>query len=466
MPTGDTIWEEVLRDTYIPSVLVLLLGSVVHVALTTLITAATRTAAPFRKTLQRWSRALWLLQQSAFVLVSPTRDSASETSVSPRSPRERHRASLSAAAEATSASQPLLGLGRTHGAYGSMWARGRVKGKVEAPHAEEREPMHLGSTSFFRDLDASQSLTWDRDELGLPSSMELASPVFAEVLQQSCENVRLESQRLILPFNKAFMILSACKCFVMVVWVHYHFVDIVGGWRRLCVCGVGNIMAGAVTPVLCYALTYLLPVDGTPGPLASSAISAEETKDSVFIVQLLLQISRVELDDLPTVLVQGTAFVVFTAVFLPVVITLGFVGAVAYLWLLVLVWGLWLIGWRWYYSYSPALSESLVSTLHHKALAKNKRSVSSRTVAFVGSLSEFGKAFAVKAFTLWLLQWSIQTTLLLSLGLMETERSLTWSLYITNLAEVCRVQWRWFQPSAWPSMSSFARACFLSALFF
>ncbi|RNF17569.1 uncharacterized protein Tco025E_04760, partial [Trypanosoma conorhini] len=150
-------------------------------------------------------------------------------------------------------------------------------------------------------------------------------------LLDSFQSVRLEAQRMVFVYSPTYMIVASAKSLVMLVVLQYHF-DYEGGWNRLVVCSAANVMGGLLTPVLEYAARWLLPLDHECGGLGV-VVEPEEPTDSVLIVEVLGHISRLELEDLGTVLIQGSAFIVFGAVLLPALLVFCLTGMASFLWL-------------------------------------------------------------------------------------------------------------------------------------
>lgn len=265
------------------------------------------------------------------------------------------------------------------------------------------------------------------------------APVVAEALTNTMEAVRLVSQRIVFEFHPNYIIVCAGKAFAMLVYIQYHFGSIDGGWRRFCVCGAANIFSGLLTPVWEYIMLWLLPLDlDRANPVVVK--EEEERADSVFIVELLLRIGSLELDDLPTVLMQGSSFVAFSAVLVPLLGFFCVVGWVRFLWIYAPIWVVYVMLRHVYYKGAGSLPSST---------ARN-------TAAVVGMSSELLKAFLMKALTLFVLLFTVQSGFLLGLAWMEA-LSYDYSLeYITKHEVHLRL-------SAFAT--PFQRACLLSQLF-
>ncbi|KPI88014.1 hypothetical protein ABL78_2890 [Leptomonas seymouri] len=228
------------------------------------------------------------------------------------------------------------------------------------------------------------------------------APVVAEALTNTMEAVRLESQRLIFRFHPYYIIMCSMKAFAMLLYVQYHFDSIEGGWQRFCVCGAANIFSGLLTPVWEYFNVLLLPLD--PDRAQPAVVKVDEEKaDSVFIVELLFRISSLELDDLPTVLTQGSSFVAFSAVLVPLLMVFCVPGFVRYCWMYAPLWSLYAVVRHLYYRGAGALPSST---------ARN-------AAAVVGLTTEMVKAFMMKTFTFFVVLVTVQSTFLLGLAWAE-----------------------------------------------
>ncbi|KAK7201792.1 hypothetical protein NESM_000245600 [Novymonas esmeraldas] len=229
------------------------------------------------------------------------------------------------------------------------------------------------------------------------------APVVAEALTNTMEAVRLESQRVIFEFHPYYIILCAAKAFVMLIYIQYHFGNIAGGWRRFCVCGAANIFSGLLTPVWEYAVMLLLPLDLDRDTAVVVVKEEEEKADSVFIVELLLRIGSLELDDLPTVLMQGSSFVVCAAVLIPLLGAFCVAAAVRYLWIYVPLWLVYMVVRHVYYTGAGSLPSPTTRN----------------TAAVVGMTNEMLKAFLMKSLTLFVLLFTVQSSFLLGLAWAE-----------------------------------------------
>ncbi|RNE95205.1 uncharacterized protein Tco025E_10121, partial [Trypanosoma conorhini] len=165
---------------------------------------------------------------------------------------------------------------------------------------------------------------------GVVDPPSLPAKVLDNALLDSFQSVRLEAQRMVFVYSPTYMIVASAKSLVMLVVLQYHF-DYEGGWNRLVVCSAANVMGGLLTPVLEYAARWLLPLDHECGGLGV-VVEPEEPTDSVLIVEVLGHISRLELEDLGTVLIQGSAFIVFGAVLLPALLVFCLTGMASFLW--------------------------------------------------------------------------------------------------------------------------------------
>ncbi|KEG07324.1 hypothetical protein DQ04_10171000 [Trypanosoma grayi] len=270
-----------------------------------------------------------------------------------------------------------------------------------------------------------------------PETLADASPVVPasvvnEALLDSLHCVRLEAQRMVFVYNPTYMIIATAKSLTMLVVLQYHF-DQKGGWDRLVVCSAANLMSGLLTPILEYGAGLLLPLDRDHREKAV-AVEAEEPKDSVLIVEILVRIGRLELDDLETVLIQGSTFIVFGAVLLPAAIVFCVVGFAAFMWVFAPFW----------------LCYMLVRYLYYRCGGVAAQRAAGRPQdVLLTPAGEFAKAALLKVLTLFLLQWAVQCSFLFGLVLLqggwysealqlEAEHQL-WGSY--NLAKMDKFQW-------------------------
>lgn len=271
-----------------------------------------------------------------------------------------------------------------------------------------------------------------------PSSVP--APVVAEALANTMEAVRLQSQRILFDFHPYYIILCSLKACAMLLYVQYHFDAIEGGWRRFCVCGAANIFSGLLTPVWEYVNTLLLPLD--PDRAQPAVVKVDEEKaDSVFIVEVLLRIGSLELDDLPTVLTQGSSFVAFAAVLVPLLLVFCVPGMVRYFWVYVPLWTLY----------------ALVRHLYYRGAGTVPSPTTRNAAAVVGMTSEMLKAFCMKALTFFVVLATVQSSFLLGLAWAEK------SSYDAALQYAMQLEVSFHLRST--SSSTFQKVCLLSQLF-
>ncbi|ORC91644.1 uncharacterized protein TM35_000052410 [Trypanosoma theileri] len=279
-----------------------------------------------------------------------------------------------------------------------------------------------------------------------PQSLEETSPVVNasianEALQNSLQYVRLEAQRMVFVYNPKYMIIATAKSLIMLMIIQYHF-DFKGGWDRLVVCCAANLMSGLLTPVLEYGARLLLPLDLDCGR-KDLVVEPEEPKDSVLIVEVLVQIGRLELEDLETVLIQCSTFIVFGAVLLPAAVVFCVAGFSAFIWVFSPIW----------------LVYALVRYFYYRSASVGVQASSGRggDVLFTPA-GEFVKAALLKVMTLFLLQWTIQCSFLFGLVLLQGGK------YVEALRTEAQNQvFCWYNPM---KMNQFQWLCFVSQLFF
>ncbi|EAN88720.1 hypothetical protein C3747_9g271 [Trypanosoma cruzi] len=273
-------------------------------------------------------------------------------------------------------------------------------------------------------------------ELQVEAPLQPHANVLNNALRDSLRSVRKEAQHMVFVYNPKYMIVATVKSLMMLVVLQYHF-DYKGGWDRLVVCSAANLMSGLLTPVLEYGARLLLPLDlerGTRGVI----VEPEEPADSVLIVEVLGHIGRLELEDLETVLIQGSTFIVFGAALLPAVVVFCLAGVASFLWLFLPVWTLYMVVRRLYYG-------------HIGELEMQRPSLGPMNV-FLTPAGEFAKAAFLKVMTLFLLQWTVQCSFLLGLLLLQGggyEEALQleashqfWGCY--NIPEMTRFEWLCF----------------------
>ncbi|KAH9592996.1 hypothetical protein LSM04_002983 [Trypanosoma melophagium] len=282
--------------------------------------------------------------------------------------------------------------------------------------------------------------------MAYPQTLEEASPVVNasianEALQNSLQSVRLEAQRMVFVYNSKYMIIATAKSLIMLMIIQYHF-DVKGGWDRLVVCCTANLMSGLLTPVLEYGARLLLPLDLNCGG-KDLVVEPEEPKDSVLIVEVLVQIGRLELEDLETVSIQCSTFIVFGAVLLPAAVVFCVAGFASFIWVFSPIWLVYALVRYFYYRSSK---------LGVQASARGRGDL------LFTPAGEFAKAAVLKVLTLFLLQWTIQCSFLFGLILLQGGR------YHEALHTEAKYQLLgWYNPM---KMNWFQWLCFASQLFF
>lgn len=282
---------------------------------------------------------------------------------------------------------------------------------------EEGSPIQITSDSFstlhrafFQNMDNT-----DKPEvLSSPESpvLPVASPVLNEALFSSLQELRFYSQQCFFDLHAMYLSIACFKCLAMIVVIQYLYGDIHGGWLRLCICGSANITSGSWTPVLEFLSKLMLPVD-TPSvsldaPVKSAGVQNSESdrsgpRDSVYIVEILLQVEQLKLTDLRMVFIQCSSFMVAAASFLPFfVFWLAGISAWSS-WLLLFVVGLYVLVRRAYYIWE----NSPLGKFLYKGNAR------------VGVFLEFLKAAVMKTITLFVLQLCIIIPLLLGIAVLN-----------------------------------------------
>ncbi|ORC91643.1 uncharacterized protein TM35_000052390 [Trypanosoma theileri] len=289
----------------------------------------------------------------------------------------------------------------------------------------------------------AHNFTFFQPEENMTPSSSINQPevVANEALQNSLQYVRLEAQRMVFVYNPKYMIIATAKSLIMLMIIQYHF-DFKGGWDRLVVCCAANLMSGLLTPVLEYGARLLLPLDLDCGR-KDLVVEPEEPKDSVLIVEVLVQIGRLELEDLETVLIQCSTFIVFGAVLLPAAVVFCVAGFSAFIWVFSPIW----------------LVYALVRYFYYRSASVGVQASSGRggDVLFTPA-GEFVKAALLKVMTLFLLQWTIQCSFLFGLVLLQGGK------YVEALRTEAHYQiLGWYNPM---EMNQFQFLCFVSQVFF
>jgi hypothetical protein len=404
-------------ETMIPSLLVLALASVSLTLTNAVFNYCARHDRSVTETFAQWSRVLWM-SRAAHIVEAP-----SSTGVH-RLTQSRHNVAVSMS------STPMMSpveLYDSAAFFRGIAAPTVVAGEdtllleevppTHAPcnhHSRQRMPApaaSIPSQPFLAGRRATPTLVTTtagaEKEMAAVYHVEnppasVPAPVVAEALTNTMEAVRLESQRLLFRFHPYYIILCSLKAGVMLLYIQYHFGAIDGGWRRFCVCGAANIFSGLLTSVWEYFNVLLLPLD--PDRTQTAVVKVDEEKtDSVFIVELLLRIGNLELDDLPTVLTQGSSFVGFSAVLVPLFLVFCVPAIIRYVWIYGPLWLLYVVVRHLYYRGAGALPSST---------ARN-------AAAVVGMTSEMAKAFAMKAYTIFVLLATVQSSFLLGVAWAE-----------------------------------------------
>eukprot|EP00796_Vickermania_ingenoplastis_P008741 gene8741-6147_t len=256
--------------------------------------------------------------------------------------------------------------------------------------------------AFFQDMESQRPQMGESAES--PPSV-VPSPIMEEALSDSSQEMRVYSQACLFPFHSLYMTLSTLKCLAVVLLVQYHFDTIPGGWMRFSICGAGNMLSTTCTPLLEYITNMILRPDNAQKPLASIP-EEENKKDSVFIVEILVRIGQLELTDLTTVLIQGSTFVIFAAIFLPMFIVFCLPGLLTpySVYLLVLL-GLVALAWNAYYCWGEEIP-SMTNVL------------GPRWASLVMAMA-FAKTAALKVFFLFSLQVCIVFSFLMGMAVLD-----------------------------------------------
>ncbi|KPA73468.1 hypothetical protein ABB37_09793 [Leptomonas pyrrhocoris] len=386
-----SILEMLPDETMIPSLLVLFLASLSLTLTNALFNLFAQRDRSVTDTFRQWSRVLWM-SRAAHIVEAP-------------SSAEAHRLTHTRHIVAVSVQHtPLMSPVELYDS--AAFFRG-----IAAPGADPEDPSFAieslaraqtaGPASFMA---GSQTVTVPAAEMAAVYQSEnpsppVPAPVVTEALTNTMEAVRLEIQRLIFRFHPYYIILCSIKACAMLLYIQYHFDSIDGGWRRLCVCGAANIFSGLLTSVWEYLNVILLPLDRDRAKTAAVKVD-EGKKDSVFIVELLFRISSLELDDLPTVLTQGSSFVAFAAVLVPMLLVFCVRGLAQYCWV-----------------YVPLLLVyALVRHLYYRGAGAPPSSTARNANAVFGMTSEMVKAFLLKTFTFFVVLVTVQSAFLLGLA--------------------------------------------------
>lgn len=298
--------------------------------------------------------------------------------------------------------------------------------------------------SFFRDLDSrTGSNAMEESDMGLPTWV--AAPVVVEALMATQEEIRQAHQQFIFSYHPIFILMSVTKCFVMIIYIQYYFNDVASGWRRLCVCGTAYAMSGLLTPVAEYLCGFLLPLDVSQEAHVGVVLTDDDegSKSGAFFAELLLSIAQLNLNNMSDVFVQGSTFVCFATVVLPVFIVFCVPGITMYVWVFLPPWLLlYLLHRSYYYGGAPPKA---AGSCH-------------MTAAVASFVVEFFKTFALKVMVLWLLQVTLQVSLILGLVYIE-EHS-----YLAALSYEARHQL--IHTYHIRDMNTFEFICLVSQLFF
>ncbi|RNE95206.1 uncharacterized protein Tco025E_10122, partial [Trypanosoma conorhini] len=152
---------------------------------------------------------------------------------------------------------------------------------------------------------------------------------------------------------------------------------------------------------------------------------------------------RLELEDLGTVLIQGSAFIVFGAVLLPALLVFCLTGMASFLWLFAPLWALYVAVRRLYYRYTYSAMSPRPGRRMRPCLTP---------------AAEFAKAALLKALTLFLLQWTVQSSFLFGLILLQGG-----GYHEALRLEIRQQFWGCYSPL---TMTGFQWLCFASQLFF
>ncbi|CAM45350.1 conserved hypothetical protein [Leishmania braziliensis MHOM/BR/75/M2904] len=438
---ASSILKELPSEVLIPTFLILVLSSITVTAMNGVFNMFAHRDRMVMETFQQWRRVLWM-SKAAHIVEAPSADQAPHmtqahhpgavtvTSTPAMSPVELYNSAafFRGIAGPTALAASPTGTTTSSATDVVIVDRGGVGAVTLSFHAALGAP-YTGDAAALTEMEMYH-------EENPPAAVP--APVVVEALTNTMEAVRRESQRIIFEFHPYYIILCATKAFAMLIYIQYHFGRIDGGWRRFCICGAANIFSGLLTPVWEYTMMVLLPRDldrTTP-----VVVKEEKKTDSVFIVELLLRISSLELNDLPTVLVQGTSFVAFAAVLVPLLCVFCLSGLVRYLWIYVPLWLVYFVVRQIYYQGAGTLPS---------ARARN-------SAAVMGMTSEMLKAFLMKMLTVLVLLFTMQSSLLLGLAWAEG------ATYDEGL-EYMTTQEFGFHTGAFAS--SFRKVCLVSQLF-
>ncbi|GET89707.1 hypothetical protein, conserved [Leishmania tarentolae] len=401
---ASLILKELPSQVLVPTFILLVMSSIMVTFVNAFFNILAHKDRMVMETFQQWRRVLWM-SKAAHIVEAPSAEQAHRMT-------QTHHVAAVTASTTTPVMSPVelynsaaffrgisapTGPAVSSGAAGSTATDVTIVG-VASGGLAAASPNSRSTTLYTRDSDALTEMEMYHDE-NPPATVP--APVVVEALTNTMDAVRRESQRVIFEFHPYYIILCSTKAFTMLIYIQYHFGGISGGWRRFCICGAANIFSGLLTSVWEYTMMALLPLDlDRAMPVV---VKEEEKADSVFIVELLLRISTLQLNDLPTVLMQGTTFVAFAAVLVPLLGTFCSSGLLRYLWIYVPLWLVYFVVRHIYYQGARSLPSSR---------ARN-------AAAVVGMTNELLKAFLMKAFTVCVLQFTIQSSFLLGLAWAE-----------------------------------------------
>lgn len=440
-PPLPSILDTLPAETMIPSLFVLLAASVTLTLTNALFNLLAQRDRSVGETFRQWSRVLWM-SRAAHIVEPPSAAEAHRLT--------QHRHIVVVSAQTTPMMSPVE-------LYNSAaFFRG-----IAAPESVQMEDMPHHTTFASHAYGAAEASSTAHRRPGTPSpsagsrGVEMGvyhaenppaavpAPVVAEALTNTMEAVRLESQRLLFQFHPYYIIVCSLKAGAMLLYVQYHFDAIEGGWRRFCVCGAANIFSGLLTPVWEYLNLLLLPLDPERAQPAVVKVDEEKT-DSVFIVEVLLRIGSLELDDLPTVLTQGSSFVAFAAVLVPLLLVFCLPGVVRYVWLYVPLWTVY----------------ALVRYLYYRGAGALPSPTTRNAAAVVGMTTEMVKAFSMKALTFFVVLVTVQSSFLLGLAWAEN------ASYDAGLRYTADLELAKHRSGTAASRTAFRHICLLSQLFF
>ncbi|KAG5475291.1 hypothetical protein LSCM1_03404 [Leishmania martiniquensis] len=438
----SSILQELPSEVLIPTFLLLVLSSITVTAVNAVFNIFAHRDRMVMEAFQQWRRVLWM-SRAAHIVEAPSAEQAH------RMTQTHHAAAVTASATPAMPSAELYNSAAffrgisaptdptaSNAGVGTSSATDIVIVDLSGGGGSAMTAPHVGPAAVHAGNAEGRAEIEVYHEENPPAAVP--APVVAEVLTNTMEAVRRESQRVIFEFHPYYIILCAIKAFAMLIYIQYHFGPIKGGWRRFCVCGAANIFSGLLTPVWEYAMMLLLPLDvDRARPVV---VKEEEKADSVFIVELLLRISRLELNDLPTVLMQGTAFVAFAAVLVPLFGVFCSSGLLRYMWIYMPLWVAYLVARHVYY----------------KGAGSPPSSRARNAAAVVGMTNEMLKAFLMKALTVLVLLFTVQSSFLLGLGWAEGATYNRGLQYMTEHE---------FGFHAGAFASSFQKVCLLSQLF-